>query len=140
MTVPGRGHRTLPHTADIRVEAWAPTREECVAEAVTGMVESFADTTGPRAQWSVDSEIGAEADEDVLVAALDEVIYVLDTEDGVPVDVEVQPVDGRWRLRLELAPVQAVPAVGAAPKAPALHGLRFGSADGTWSCEVVVDV
>ena len=38
----GRGHRTVPHTADLRIEAWAPTREECLAEAVRGLVDSFA--------------------------------------------------------------------------------------------------
>lgn len=37
------GHRSVPHTGDLRVEAWAPTREECIAEAVRGMVASFAD-------------------------------------------------------------------------------------------------
>jgi hypothetical protein len=45
MRHPGTGHRTLPHTADIRIEAWAPGREQCIAEAVRGMVDTFADTS-----------------------------------------------------------------------------------------------
>ncbi|SCE66445.1 Archease protein family (MTH1598/TM1083) [Micromonospora haikouensis] len=42
----GRGRRSVAHTADVRIEAWAPDREGCVAEAVAAMVETFADTTG----------------------------------------------------------------------------------------------
>jgi protein archease len=136
-----RGHCTLPHTADLRIQAWAPTRGECIAEAVAGLVESFADTSGVSAQWSVESELTAAGDEAALVAALDEVIYVLDTQGGVPVGVEVEPIDDdRWWLRLELAPVEAVSLGGAGPKAVALHGLRFGPEGGSWSCEVTVDV
>lgn len=37
------GHRTVPHTADLRIEAWAPTAELCIAEAVRAMVWGFAD-------------------------------------------------------------------------------------------------
>ncbi|MFB7210577.1 hypothetical protein [Streptomyces sp. NPDC056255] len=39
----------------------------------------------------------AERDEDVLVALLDEVVYRLDTEGDVLVDVELAPVDGGIR-------------------------------------------
>jgi SHS2 domain-containing protein len=40
------GHRTVPHAADLRIEAWAATREECMAEAVRGLVGSFATVAG----------------------------------------------------------------------------------------------
>lgn len=135
-----RGHRTLPHTADIRVQAWAGTREDCLAEAVAGLVDSFADTTRVAPQWSVDTDIQAPSDEDALVAALDEVIYLLETQGGVPVHAEATPVEGGLRLRLDLAPVAAVPVFGATPKAVTLHGLRFERCDGGWACEVTVDV
>lgn len=39
---PSSGYRLVAHTADVRVEAWASTREECVSQAVKGMVASFA--------------------------------------------------------------------------------------------------
>jgi SHS2 domain-containing protein len=38
----------MPHTADLRIEAWAPTREECLAEAVRSLVDSFAVVAGRR--------------------------------------------------------------------------------------------
>ena len=41
-----RGHRKVLHPADLRIEAWGPTREECIAEAVRGLVGSFAVVAG----------------------------------------------------------------------------------------------
>ena len=32
----------MPHTADLRIEAWALTRDGCVKPAALGTVESFA--------------------------------------------------------------------------------------------------
>ena len=37
-----RRHRKVLHPADLHIEAWGPTREECMAEAARGMVGSFA--------------------------------------------------------------------------------------------------
>ena len=36
------GPRTVPHTGVLRIEEWAATREECLAEVVRGLVGSFA--------------------------------------------------------------------------------------------------
>ena len=36
------GHRSVPHTADLRIEAWAPTRDGCNRQAALSTVESFA--------------------------------------------------------------------------------------------------
>jgi SHS2 domain-containing protein len=137
-----RGHRSLPHTADLRLLVWAPTREDCVAEAMTGLVESFADTTGWAAERNVRVDLPAGRDEEVLVAALEEVIYRLDTGDGVPVTVGVTPIpDGRLRLDLGLVGLDRVRLVGPAPKAVTWHELRFERrAGGGWSCVVTVDV
>ena len=50
----GRGHRTVPHTADLRVEAWAPTREACLAEAVRGLVDRFAVVAAARTRHTAE--------------------------------------------------------------------------------------
>ena len=42
-----RGHGKPLHRADLRIEAWGPTREECIAEAERGLVDSFAVVAGP---------------------------------------------------------------------------------------------
>jgi SHS2 domain-containing protein len=136
----GRGHRGVPHTADARIEAWGPTRETCIAEAVAGLVESFADTEGARPGWTVSSELSPDSDPDALVAVLDEVIYVLDAQGGVPLHIELTPAPAGLGLVLHLAALDDVEFVGAVPKAVTLHDLRFDRSAAGWSCAVTIDV
>ncbi|TWH70340.1 archease protein family (MTH1598/TM1083) [Micromonospora olivasterospora] len=86
---PGRGHRAVPHTADVRIEAWAPDREGCLAEAVRAAVETFADFSGAGPGTGATVDVPAGDDEDLLVGALDEMIFRLETEGTLPVAVEV---------------------------------------------------
>jgi SHS2 domain-containing protein len=132
-----RGHRSVPHTADTRIEAWAPTREVCHAEAVAGLVASFVDTTGARPVRTATVDLTADSDADTLVEVLDEVIYLLDTQGEVPIDTEIGPGPA---MRLHLTPLAGVRATGAAPKAVTLHDLRFERTDGGWFCAVTIDV
>ena len=86
-----RGHRTLPHTADMRVAAWAPTRAECIAEAVLGVAESFTDLGGdPPCRGAETLHLEPGPPEDQLLAALDEVIFQLDTTARVPFRAEAR--------------------------------------------------
>ncbi|MFF5924219.1 archease [Streptomyces flavochromogenes] len=119
------GFRDVPHTADSRVEAWAPTREECLAQAVRGVCASFLNLTGAAGVRRRDVEIRAERDEDVLVALLDEVVYRLDMVGEVPVDVELAPVDRGVKGVFQMADAGSLPVTGAAPKAVTLHGLAL---------------
>jgi SHS2 domain-containing protein len=130
------GHRAVPHTADIAVEAWADSREECLAEAVRGLVESFADTGGASPCGSVDVAATAESDEDLLVEVLQEVIYQIEVHGRLIVDLTPGPAG----FRLAAVPVESVTQVGAMPKAVTAHGVRFGETGGTWRAHVVVDV
>ena len=136
-----QGHRTVPHT-DLRVEAWAPTREECVAETVCGLVESFADVARARPRRTVERHVSAGSDEDLLVAVLDEVIYAIDADGEVPVSVSVRAADdGGVNLVLSLAEVGAVQIVGAVPKAASFHELWCAAdSPGRWSSSVTIDV
>ncbi|HUK70577.1 MAG TPA: archease [Streptosporangiaceae bacterium] len=138
----GQGHRTVPHTADLHVEAWAATRDECLAEAVRGLVDSFAAVAGARAHRRAERHVTAGSNEDLLVAVVDEVIYRLDADGQVPVSVTVRPArDGGVDLVMSLAAVETVEIVGAAPKGASLHELRCeADAAGRWSCGVTIDV
>ncbi|MDQ3763796.1 MAG: archease [Actinomycetota bacterium] len=137
---PARGHRTLPHTADLRIEAWAPTREACLAEGVAGLVASFVDTAGAEPGWTVTADLAAKTDEEALVALLDEVIYFLDTKCAVPLAVDVEPGTNGVHARLHLAAVDGVELIGAVPKAVTLHELHVTRGPDGWSCGVTVDV
>jgi Archease protein family (MTH1598/TM1083) len=63
-----QGHRSVPHAADPRVEAWAPTREECLAEAARGLVDSFAVVAAARPRRMAERRFIAASDADLLVA------------------------------------------------------------------------
>ena len=117
------GHRSVPHTADLRIEAWSPTRAGCIGQAVLGAVESFLDTSSAPVQRTHRTRVTGDSDDDLLAAALEEVIYLLG------IDVALTMVDAR-----------PLSQVGAVPKAVSLNDLDLShSADG-WRCAVTLDV
>ena len=149
----GTGHRTIPHIADLRIEAWAPDREDCLAEAVRALVGSFADVAGARPRRFADVRIAAGADPDLLVAILDEVIYRIDAQDEIPVEVAVRAEHAEVagaepgepaetiRLSLGLAGLESVGITGAAPKAVSLSELRCApEKSGRWLASATIDV
>lgn len=139
VTTPPAGHRTLPHTADVQIEAWAPTRDECLRQAVLGSVEMFLDTTGAQPTGTHTFRVDAD-DEQLLVAVLEEIVYELDTTGKVPVQTTVTSHDTGCDLRFDTVEARTLPQVGAAPKAVSLHQLRFAGTEDGWSCLVTWDV
>ncbi|MEV6162399.1 archease [Streptomyces sp. NPDC052052] len=140
-----RGHRTVPHTADLRVEAWAPTVEGCIGEAVRAVVEGFADTSRAATVGDRVCTVTAGADVDLLVSVLEEVVYRMDADGEIPLAVEpgaIRPAAHGRRLsvRFRMADAGAAEAIGAVPKAVSLHGLRLGRGPGGWTCGVTLDV
>lgn len=133
------GHRAVPHTADLRVEAWGATRERCLAEAVLGMVECFAEVSAVRATSMERVRLTECPDEYVLAALLEEVIFRLEVEGRVPVDAEADAFQGRLEVRLALAELADVEIIGAVPKGVTWHQLRIGPDAYGWSCAVTID-
>lgn len=133
------GHRTVPHTADVRIEAWGASREQCLAEAVLGMVGCFADVSGVRPTAMRRMELPA-SDDDLLIASLDEVIFRLEVHGEVPVDVEAEATDEGLDVRMAVTDLEAVRIVGAVPKAVSWSDLRFAPDPYGWSCAVTIDV
>ncbi len=136
----GSGHRTVPHTADLRIEAWAPTRDGCIRQAVLGTVESFLDVSLAHADRSRLRRLTADGDDDLLAAVLDEVIYLLDTTGQAPVDLEMRDVDHGVEVVFAMADAGRLPQVGAVPKAVSLNGLRLSRGRHGWRCLVTLDV
>ena len=134
------GYRSVPHTADFRIEAWAPTRNGCIRQAVLGTVESFLDTSPARPNHTLVCRLSAERDDDLLVAVLDEVIYLLDTAGEAPVDLEVNDTDGSVDVTFAMADAGMLLQVGAVPKAVSLNDLRLAREQASWRCSVTLDV
>jgi len=138
----GQGHRTVPHTTDLRVEAWGPTRESCLNEAVQGLVDSFAVVAAARPRHTAQRRLTASSDEDLLVAVIEEVIYRLDADGEIPVTATVRPAPGGGVvLTLPLADVNEAEITGAVPKGASLNDLHCApDATGRWSCGITIDV
>jgi SHS2 domain-containing protein len=131
----------VPHTADVRIEAWAPDREGCVAEAVTALVDTFVDFTGAVSEATGEFHVPPGDDPDLLVGVLDEVIFRMETEGELPLSTEVRAADdGGLTVRWRTTGTDAVELVGAVPKAVSLHELRFGPEGDGWSGAVTLDV
>jgi SHS2 domain-containing protein len=135
------GYRQSPHTADAAIEAWGPNRASCLEEAVLGVVSIFTRTRHPESKRRIPLELDADTDEELLVAVLEDVIYLLDVDRIVPVAArfEERP-DGSIGGVLDVVPVDEVEEVGAMPKGISRSDLRFREHGGTWRCHVVVDV
>lgn len=130
------GHRTVPHTADMRIEAWAPSLEQCIAEAVSAMVEGFADLSDaePTAVREFRAETGDP--EDRLASVLDEIIYRMDAHGELPMSTTVRGT----RVRCAMADTAKAVTVGAVPKAVSYNGLRVAQGPEGWHCAVTLDV
>lgn len=67
-------------------------------------------------------------------------IYRLDTEDVVPLGVDIVDLPGHLRVSMPVVSTRTVELVGAVPKAVALSGLRLSRDDQSWSCAATIDV
>jgi SHS2 domain-containing protein len=135
------GFRLLPHTADVMVAAWAPTVEDCLAQAVRGLVSCFAAVRATRPHRLVAFVCDPAPESELLVELLEEAIYVIDVHDVVPVQVAVaRTAEGGLVGEFGVAERADVELVGPAPKAVTRHDLRFARDGSTWRCEVIVDV
>lgn len=134
------GHRSVPHTADLCIEAWAGSREECIAEAVRGVAGSFTDASTVADGITRECVLRADTDEQLLAAAIEEVIYRMEASGEVPTDIEVTAADDGARLRFTMVGSDQVRQVGAVPKAVSLHGLRLAPDAHGWASRVTLDV
>ncbi|MFE5812327.1 archease [Streptomyces sp. NPDC056479] len=134
------GHRAVPHTADVRIEAWGVSRERCLVEAALAMAECFADVTAVRPTSVERIRLAQDSDEGLLTALLDEVVVRIDEDGRVPVDLEADVTEGDLDVRLALAELADVQVTDAIPKDITWHGLSIGPGPYGWSCAVTVDV
>ncbi|MCP9945379.1 archease [Streptomyces somaliensis] len=134
------GHRTVAHGGDVRVEAWGTSREQCLGEAVLGLVESFADVSAAHADAARRLRFEEGSDDDLLADLLDEVVHRLEAHGEVPVDVEVESAGGELDVRLAVVRLARVRVTGSVPRDVAWNELRMGPDAYGWSCAVTADV
>ncbi|HEX9696090.1 MAG TPA: archease [Actinomycetota bacterium] len=134
------GHRILPHTADVMIEAWAPTRVRCFEEAARAFIETFAEVRDVPATEPVSVGIDAASDIEMLAALLDEIIFLVDVASTIPVHLTLdESDDGGIAGVFDVAPVDALDIIGPLPKGVS-HGGEFIEESGMWRCRVVAAV
>lgn len=135
-----RGHATRPHTADVRIEAWAPTEAGCYEEAVAAFVEVFAAAPLPPGRHRVRCEVGPASPAELLVLLLEEVLAQVEAAASVPVGAHVDVEEDRLEVLLDVVDVGGVRPAGPVPKGVSYEDLEFGAAAGRWWCRATIDV
>lgn len=123
------------------LEAWATDVTGCFEEAVVALTSTYAtfDPATLRAAPAVRLPPGPRVAQ--LLALLDEVVFALDTADGVPVRAQVrQQSDASLDVVLQLVPPDRVVPIGALPKAIARSELAVTETRGRVACRFLVDV
>lgn len=127
------------HVGDLRIRAWAPTREACVAEAVQALVGSFAGAVPAptsTAEFDVCGATGAE----LLTGVLRAVIHRIRTGHEVPTSTEVVPTPEGLRLRCAVVELGAVIPVGVLPKGVSTAGATCEPCRSGWCCGADIDL
>ncbi len=135
-----RSQRVRSHTADVIMEASGPDLAACCEEAVAALVELYADTTAAEAQGEHVVAIAAGPPERMLLTLLEEVIFVLDTSDAVPVSVHIHARPGGLDAVLALSSRSSVQPTGAVPKAVSRSELSARAEPSGVRCSFLVDV
>jgi SHS2 domain-containing protein len=136
-----RGHRAIPHTADVILEAWAPDVAGCLEEAVAALASTYGEVDDGTALTARTVEVPPGQRETQLLDLLDEVIFALDTAEGVPVAADVRLVaDGSLQVVLRLVPLDRVAPTGSVPKGISRSELELRDSPKGVSCRFLVDV
>jgi len=137
-----RAFETFEHTADIGLVARGRTLAELFANAVDGLADLTVDRDGLRETTQVQVSVSAEDREGLLVAWLNELLYLLDTQRFVPRRTQITALD-RTSLTALLVGDTIEPgrhAVRRMIKAATYHGLSLRQVDGVWEARVILDL
>lgn len=127
------------HAGDLYLEAWAPTREVCVAEAVQALMCSFVGAVS-QASSPADFTVVGRTDVDLLLGVLRTVIEHVRTGNEIPVATKVAAAPEGLLLHCEVVDVGGILPVGAIPKGVSEQDIRCEPWPGGWWCAAKVDV
>jgi SHS2 domain-containing protein len=130
----------LEHTADIGLRLTGGTLDEVFAAAAEGLA-TLEGSWFPGEGVEREVEVRGGDVAALLVAWLDELLYLRDAEDVVFGGFAVDEVDGgRLRARIRVAPREGRILDAAGVKAATYHRLRVDRANGGWVADVYLDV
>ena len=129
------------HTADVAVEATAPTLSGVFAAVADGLAAAHVDDV-PDLGERFALEETAESREALLFDYLDRLIYERDVRDVLPVDndAEVTEADGVWRVEASARGVPVAAIAAREVKAVTYSEMALEATDDGWRAYVVFDV
>jgi SHS2 domain-containing protein len=129
------------HTADVAVEATAPTLGGVFAAVADGMAAAMCEDV-PETGERRDIAVAAESREALLFDYLDELIYERDVQDVLPVDNDatVTETDGEWRVSASYRGVPLATVSAREVKAVTYSEMDLSERDAGWHAYVVLDV
>jgi len=135
------GYELRAHTADIAVEATAPTRGELFAAVADGLATAMCEST-PAAGERFSVDCRAESIDALLYEYLDQLIYERDVRLVLPVDNEanVTESDGEWRLEASARGVPLDSVAAREVKAVTYSEMVVDRREEGWHGYVVFDV
>ncbi|WP_435184743.1 archease [Halobellus sp. EA9] len=133
------------HTADVAVEAAAPTLSGVFAAVADGLAAASCDEIPAAGGETIEVAVDAQRPEALLFDYLDQLIYERDVRAVLPVDHEVrieEPSGGRdeWRLTGTYRGVPLDRVDAREVKAVTYSEMRLDETDAGWSAYVVFDV
>ena len=142
MPKPERGWEHFEVEADVGVRGWGPSRATAFSEAALGVLALTVDPQSVEERESREVRAQADAPETLLVAWVDECLYVHEIEGFVARAVEVTEcsdtvVHGRL-LGETLDPGRH--RLGTVVKAATLHGVSVTADGGSHEVRIIVDV
>jgi SHS2 domain-containing protein len=136
-----RDRRRRPaRRADLGIEAWAPTREGCVAEAVSALLDSFLTRPLPAAESGVSFEVTGSTDAELLTAVLRHVILRIQVLNEIPSVTKVVATPTGLRLSCEVIDTGAVIPGGSIPKGVPRQHVRCERTRRGWWCSAKIEV
>ena len=137
-----RMFETFEHTADIGLIARGRTLAEVFEHAADGLVDLTVDPEGLREDRRRQVTVSAEDREALLLAWLNELLYLLDTERFLPRRSQITDLDDT-HLAADLAGGTIDPsrhAVRRMIKAATYHRLSLRRVDDLWEARVILDL
>jgi SHS2 domain-containing protein len=133
---------SFDHTADKGIVVRADTLAELFAGAAVGMFASMYDLAGMDAVCSREVVVSGSDQESLLVAWLQELIFLFEVEDEVYSEAQVHEItDTSLRGTVRGRPIGPdIVQIGAAVKAVTYHGLSLRPAGSGWEATLLFDV
>ena len=138
----GSGHRLVPHTADIGLQAWGETLSQLFREAADGLTEVLVGRLPAAGRETRQLELSAASWEELLVSWLNEVLFLFDTRGFLPARFEIlalEPFRLRARLHGERYDSERYP-LEHQVKAATYHQLQIEQRRNLWQTTIYLDL